>query len=350
MILVKGGYTPDTIIVRSGRPVRLNFRREETASCSDKVIFADFQKSADLPTGQTVAVELLAQGARRIRVCVPDGHVPRTPDRRIGELRMSLHDHSGHQDEPQRSFLTSPAGLVLHRVSRSLPARSCLPSTAPMSSEYSFGCRCSLARSCTCSCTAGMGTWRPRGAASHDPQNRARERHEHRNACLWPVEPRHRQLVVFILFAYSFFKPRTRRDWRSFGAFSAFLVALFAEMYGFPLTIYFLSGWLQSRYPGIDWFSHDAGHLLEMMFGWKTNPHFGPFHVLSFVFIGGGFIADFRGLDACSTMRSSDGRSRRPVPTATSGIRSMSAFILVMFGFLLQWPTMLTLAMFPVLV
>jgi plastocyanin domain-containing protein len=59
MILVKGGYTPDTIIVRSGRPVRLNFRREETASCSDKVIFADFQKSAELPTGQTVPVELM---------------------------------------------------------------------------------------------------------------------------------------------------------------------------------------------------------------------------------------------------------------------------------------------------
>ena len=95
--------------------------------------------------------------------------------------------------------------------------------------------------------------------------------------------------VVFILFAYSFFKPQTTRDWRSFSAFSAFLVALFAEMYGFPLTIYFLSGWLQSNYPNVDWFSHDAGHLLEMMFGWKTNPHAGPFHILSFVFITAGF-------------------------------------------------------------
>ncbi|MEK7246554.1 MAG: cupredoxin domain-containing protein [Pseudomonadota bacterium] len=59
MILVKGGYTPDTIVVRAGRPVRLNFRREETAACSEKVIFADFGKSADLPTGETVPVEFL---------------------------------------------------------------------------------------------------------------------------------------------------------------------------------------------------------------------------------------------------------------------------------------------------
>ena len=61
MILVKGGYTPDTIIVRHGRPVRLNFRREETAMCSEKVIFADFDRSADLPTGETVAVEFVPE-------------------------------------------------------------------------------------------------------------------------------------------------------------------------------------------------------------------------------------------------------------------------------------------------
>lgn len=59
MILVKGGYSPNTLIVRHGKPVRLNFRREETASCSDKVIFADFGKSAELPTGETVAVEFI---------------------------------------------------------------------------------------------------------------------------------------------------------------------------------------------------------------------------------------------------------------------------------------------------
>jgi hypothetical protein len=86
--------------------------------------------------------------------------------------------------------------------------------------------------------------------------------------------------AVFVLFAFSFFKPKTAHDWRSFGAFGAFVVALFTEMYGFPLTIYILSGWLQSRFPEIDWLSHDAGHLPEMMFGWRANPHFGPFHLL----------------------------------------------------------------------
>src|SRR3546814_10904050 len=83
--------------------------------------------------------------------------------------------------------------------------------------------------------------------------------------------------AVFIFFAFSFFKPATARDWRSFGAYSAFIIALFTEMYGFPLTIYLLSGWLQTRYPQIDWLSHDAGHLLETVIGWRLNPHFGPF-------------------------------------------------------------------------
>lgn len=59
MVLVKGGYTPDVIVVQHGKPVRLNFRREETAACSEMVIFNDFGKSVQLPTGATVPVEFL---------------------------------------------------------------------------------------------------------------------------------------------------------------------------------------------------------------------------------------------------------------------------------------------------
>jgi plastocyanin domain-containing protein len=73
MILVKGGYTPDTIVVRAGKPVRLNFRREESAACSDKVVFADFNKSADLPTGQTVAVELMPKKPGEFAFSCPMG-------------------------------------------------------------------------------------------------------------------------------------------------------------------------------------------------------------------------------------------------------------------------------------
>ena len=63
MILVKGGYTPDVIVVQHGRPVRLSFRREESASCSDTVVFGDFGKSAKLPQGETVPVEFLPEKA-----------------------------------------------------------------------------------------------------------------------------------------------------------------------------------------------------------------------------------------------------------------------------------------------
>src|SRR3954449_11782151 len=87
--------------------------------------------------------------------------------------------------------------------------------------------------------------------------------------------------IIFIIFAFSFSKPQSPRDWRSFGAFSAFIVALFTEMYGFPLTIYLLSGWLQSRYPGTDPFSHDAGHLWSTLLGLHGNPHLSFLHLLS---------------------------------------------------------------------
>ena len=154
--------------------------------------------------------------------------------------------------------------------------------------------------------------------------------------------------AIFILFAFSFFKPSTTRDWRSFGAFSAFIIALFVEMYGFPLTIFLASGWLARNYPGIDFMTHNDGHLWHTLFRMGGDPHFDPFHILSYVFILGGFMMLSH---AWQTLWA----AQRVGRLATTGLYAhlrhpqYVAFIVVMFGFLLQWPTLLTLAMFPVL-
>ncbi|MDY7014145.1 MAG: isoprenylcysteine carboxylmethyltransferase family protein [Cyanobacteriota bacterium] len=154
---------------------------------------------------------------------------------------------------------------------------------------------------------------------------------------------------VFIIFAFSFTKPRSPRDWRSFGAFSAFIVALFAEMYGIPLTIYLLSGWLQSRYPNLDPLSHDAGHLWWTVLGLGGNPHFNPIHLLSNLIILGGFIL----LSAAwRVLYEAQKNGKLAVTGLYARVRhpQYDAFILIMLGFLLQWPTLLTLLMFPFLV
>lgn len=56
-VTVKGGYTPDVIVVQRGRPVRLTFTRQESAACSEKVLFPDFNQNALLPEGEQVTLE-----------------------------------------------------------------------------------------------------------------------------------------------------------------------------------------------------------------------------------------------------------------------------------------------------
>ena len=155
--------------------------------------------------------------------------------------------------------------------------------------------------------------------------------------------------AVFIIFAFSFTHPHSPRDWRSFGAFAGFLVALFTEMYGFPLTIYLLSGWLGRRYPGFDLLSHDAGHLWWTLLGWQGDPHWNPLHLLSTVLIGGGFIL----LAAAWKVLYEAQRTHTLAvtgPYARLRHPQYAGFMVIMLGFLLQWPTLLTLIMFPILV
>jgi protein-S-isoprenylcysteine O-methyltransferase Ste14 len=119
-------------------------------------------------------------------------------------------------------------------------------------------------------------------------------------------------------------------------------------MYGFPLTIYLLSGWLQRRYPELDLLSHDAGHLWETLLGWRGNPHLNPLHLLSNALIASGFIVLARSWPVLYV-------AQQRGELATTGLYAYvrhpqyAAFVVIMFGFLLQWPTLLTLVMFPIL-
>lgn len=57
-VTVKGGYSPAVLVVKKGVPVRLNFYRDETSSCSERVVFGDFGIARDLPAYKTTAIEL----------------------------------------------------------------------------------------------------------------------------------------------------------------------------------------------------------------------------------------------------------------------------------------------------
>ena len=153
--------------------------------------------------------------------------------------------------------------------------------------------------------------------------------------------------ALFIAFAASFFRPRTARDWRVMGAYSAFIVALFAEMYGFPLTLYLLSGWLGTAFPLL-LPTHAGGHLLNDLIGWTGDPHVSPFHIASYVLMIAGFLVLSRAWPVLWN-------AQREGELAATGLYARvrhpqyAGFLLIMIAFLVQWPTLVTLGMFPVL-
>jgi protein-S-isoprenylcysteine O-methyltransferase Ste14 len=155
--------------------------------------------------------------------------------------------------------------------------------------------------------------------------------------------------AVLLIFAFSFFKPKSKRDWRTFGSFSAFIIALFVEMYGFPLTIYLLSGWLAKLVPGIDPFSHGAGHFWETVLRLKGDPHLNPIHLASDLIIFGGFVL-LAGAWRFLFIAQRTAKLAQQGPYRYIRHPQYDGFLLIMIGFLIQWPTILTVLMFPVLV
>lgn len=153
-------------------------------------------------------------------------------------------------------------------------------------------------------------------------------------------------VALFAFFLLSFLTPLKKREWRSMGATLAFFVALFTEMYGFPLTIYILTGILGSKYPALNPFSHASGHLWLVLFGG------GPammtvIHLISngLAFIG--FAIMWKGW---SLIHGAKGELVTGGPYAYVRHPQYSGLFLVMIGMLIQWPTIITALMFPVLI
>jgi protein-S-isoprenylcysteine O-methyltransferase Ste14 len=120
-------------------------------------------------------------------------------------------------------------------------------------------------------------------------------------------------------------------------------------MYGFPLTIYLLSGWLGGRYPQFDLLTHDAGHIWYSLLGFTGDPHLNPIHILSTILIFGGLIVL---ASAWRVLHAAQQTGMLATTGAYAYVRhpQYDGFILIMLGFLLQWPTLLTLIMFPILI
>jgi protein-S-isoprenylcysteine O-methyltransferase Ste14 len=120
-------------------------------------------------------------------------------------------------------------------------------------------------------------------------------------------------------------------------------------MYGFPLTLYLLSGWLQSKFPELQVFSHSTGHLWHTLFGLEGDPHSGLLDLITTVLILGGLV--LLGF-AWGTLH----KAQQSGALAKSGLYAVLrhpqyvAFILIMVGYLLTWPTLPTLAIFPIMV
>lgn len=152
--------------------------------------------------------------------------------------------------------------------------------------------------------------------------------------------------VVFVLgFALSLLAPRRRVEWRSMGVLAGWVVALFTEMYGFPLTIYLLSNWLGRAYPVAEPFTHVNGHLFTIFLGGSpllvalVDSITSLLFLIAMVLMGKAFRQIHRAQGDLVT----DGLYayvRHP---------QYSALFLLILSLLIQWPALLSWLMAPIL-
>ena len=153
-------------------------------------------------------------------------------------------------------------------------------------------------------------------------------------------------VLLFVFFILSFMAPVKKREWRSMGVTTAFIVALFTEMYGFPLTIYILTAILGGRYPALNPFAHASGHLWVTFLGGGAVT-LNLIHVVSNGLMVAGFFIMASGWNR---IHKSEGK------LVTDGVYSFvrhpqySGLFLVIIGLLIQWPTIITVVMWPVLI
>ncbi len=149
-------------------------------------------------------------------------------------------------------------------------------------------------------------------------------------------------LVFFVWFIFKFIRPKKKIEWRNSGILGAFIIALYAEMYGFPLTIYILSSVFGIKLP----FGHISGHLWASLFGLGETGAIVEMVIGYFVMIVGGFLVTAGWQEIYKTKGE----------LITGGIYKYmrhpqyTGIILITTGMLIHWPTLITLLMWPILV